>query len=151
MAKKSRKNARREQPSNVAVEKDVKVSKQAVGGITGAVLGALVGGPLAAIAGGVAGALVGDQSAKGKRPVARTAETIGEEVRKGTPMKALKSVADATRSLGRSKKKSSKSSKPSPSASGGRKKAKSASKKKTAKKAKSAKKSATTKKRAKKR
>ena len=115
-------------------------------------LGAMVGGPVGAIAGGVAGAIVGEQSARGKRPVARTAETIGEEIRKGTPMKALKSVASATTSLGRSRKKSTKSSMASTSTSGGRKKAKSTSRKKAAKKskAKSAKKATKAKKRAKK-
>ena len=103
MAKKSKKKATRPL-SNAPAEKNISVSKQAVGGVTGAVLGAMVGGPVGAIAGGVAGAVVGEQSARGKRPVARTAETIGEEIRKGTPMKALKSVASATTSLGRSRK-----------------------------------------------
>jgi hypothetical protein len=150
MAKKSKKKATRPL-SNSPAEKNISVSKQAVGGVTGAVLGAMVGGPVGAIAGGVAGAVVGEQSARGKRPVARTAETIGEEIRKGTPMKALKSVASATTSLGRSRK-TSKSSTASTSTAGGRKKAKSTSRKKTAKKskAKSAKKSTKTKKRARK-
>jgi len=79
MAKKSKKKATRPL-SNAPAEKNISVSKQAVGGVTGAVLGAMVGGPVGAIAGGVAGAVVGEQSARGKRPVARTAETIGEEV-----------------------------------------------------------------------
>lgn len=145
MAKKSKRKATRPL-SNSPAEKNISVSKQAVGGVTGAVLGAMVGGPVGAIAGGVAGAVVGEQSARGKRPVARTAETIGEEIRKGTPMKALKSVASATTSLGRSRKTTKSST------AGGHEKAKSGSRKKTAKKskAKSAKKSANTKKRAKK-
>jgi hypothetical protein len=109
MAKKSKKHATRPS-SNVPGEKNISVSKQAVGGVTGAVLGAMVGGPVGAIAGGVAGTVVGEQSARGKRPVARTAETIGDEIRKGTPMKALRSVASATTSLGRSRKASTKSS-----------------------------------------
>jgi hypothetical protein len=133
MAKKSKKKATRPM-SNAPAEKDISVSKQAVGGVTGAVLGAMVGGPVGAIAGGVAGAMVGEQSARGKRPVARTAETIGEEIRKGTPMKALKSVASATTSLGRSRKKSIKSPMASSSTSGVRKKANSTTRKKAAKK-----------------
>jgi hypothetical protein len=149
MAKKSKKKATRTS-SNAPAEKNVSVSKQAVGGVTGAVLGAMVGGPVGAIAGGVAGAMVGEQSARGKRPVARTAESIGEEIRKGTPMKALKSVASATTSLRGSKKKSARTSSTSTTSSGGRKKAKSTSRKKTAKKSKSAKKGAKAKKRAKK-
>jgi hypothetical protein len=134
MAKKSRTKGTRPS-SNASAEKNISVSKQTVGGVTGAVMGAMVGGPVGAIAGGIAGAVVGEQSARGKRPVARAAETIGEEIRKGTPMKALKSVASATTSLGRLRKKSTKSSR-----------------KKAAKKpkAKSAKKGAKAKKRAKK-
>ena len=151
MAKKSKKKAIH--PStNLSAEKNISVSKQAVGGVTGAVLGGMVGGPVGAIAGGVAGAMVGEQSARGKRPVARTAETIGEEIRKGTPIKALKSVASATTSLGRSRKKSTKSSMALTSTTGGHKQAKSASRKNAAKKskAKTGKKGATVKKRAKK-
>jgi hypothetical protein len=151
MAKKSRKKVTRPS-SNAPAEKNISVSKQAVGGVTGAVMGAMVGGPVGALAGGIAGAVVGEQSARGKRPVARAAETIGEEIRKGTPMKALKSVASATTSLGRSRKKSTKSSMASTSTSVGRKRAKATSRKKAAKKskAKSAKKGAKSKKRAKK-
>jgi hypothetical protein len=125
MAKKSKRKTTRS-ASNVQAERNISVSKQAIGGVTGAVLGAMVGGPVGAIAGGVAGTVVGEQSARGKRPVARTAESIGVEIRKGTPMKALKSVASAT-SFGRSRK---------ASASGGRKKAKTISRKKAAKKSK---------------
>ncbi len=88
MAKKSKKRTTRTS-SNGPAERNISVSKQAVGGVTGAVLGAMVGGPVGAIAGGVAGTVVGEQSARGKRPVARTAESIGDEIRKGTPMKAL--------------------------------------------------------------
>jgi hypothetical protein len=109
MAKKSKKNATR-RSANVPAEKNISVSKQAVGGVTGAVLGAMVGGPVGAIAGGVAGTMVGEQSARGKKPVVRTAEAIGDEIRKGTPIKALKAVANATTSLGRSRKKKAKSS-----------------------------------------
>jgi hypothetical protein len=82
----------------------------------------MVGGPAGAIAGGVAGTAVGEQSARGRRPVAKTAETIGDEFRKGTPMKVLKSAAG---SLGLSGKKSSNSAK-----SDRRKKAKPTSKRK---------------------
>jgi hypothetical protein len=141
MAKKSKTATR--PSSNAPAEKNISVSKQAVGGVTGAVLGAMIGGPVGAIAGGVAGGMVGEQSARGKRPVARTAESIGKEIRKGTPMKAIKSVASATTSLRRSKKKSAKTSSTSTTSSGGRKKkAKSTSRKKTAKKSKPAKKGA---------
>jgi uncharacterized membrane protein len=149
MAKKTKKKATRSS-ANAPVEKNISVSKQAVGGVTGAVLGAMVGGPVGAIAGGVAGAMVGEQSARGKRPVARTAESIGEEIRKGTPMKALKSVASATTSLRGTKKKSAKTSSAGTTPSGKRKQAKSTSRKKTAKKSRSAQKGAKAKKRAKK-
>jgi hypothetical protein len=150
MAKKSKTKATRP-GSNAPAEKNFSVTKQAVGGVTGAVIGAMVGGPVGAIAGGVAGTIVGDQAARGKRPVARTAETIGDEIRKGTPIKALKSVANATTSLGRSKKKATKSSRATASTST-RKKTKSTSPKKAAKKskAKSPKTGAKAKKRAKK-
>jgi hypothetical protein len=150
MAKKSKRKVTR--ASSAPVEKNISVSKQAVGGVTGAVLGAMVGGPVGAIAGGVAGTVIGEQSARGKRPVARTAESIGEEIRKGTPMKALKSVASVTTSLGGSRRKSAKSSPASAKTAGSRKKAKSTSRKKAAKKskAKSAKAGVKTKKRAKK-
>jgi hypothetical protein len=147
MAKKSSKKAARRN-SNALVEKDVSVSRQAVGGVTGAVVGAMVGGPVGALAGGVAGVLVGDQSARGKRPVVRAAEAIGEEVRKIEPARAIKSAASAATSLGRPRKKSPKAAKSSSSTAGGRKKAKSASHKKAAKtaKAKSPKKGAKAKK-----
>jgi hypothetical protein len=116
--------------SKAPTERNISISKQAIGGVTGAVVGAMVGGPIGAIAGGVAGTVVGEQSARGKRPVARTAETIGEEIRKGTPMKALKSVAGATASLARPKKKSAKSPMAAASTTGGRKKGKASSKRK---------------------
>src|SRR4029078_498699 len=93
-------------PSNAPPERNISVSKQAVGGVTGAVLGAMVSGPVGPIAGGTAGAVVGEQSARGKRPVARAAESIGEEIRKGTPMKALKSAANTATSMVRSETKS---------------------------------------------
>jgi hypothetical protein len=49
MAKKSKKNTNRPL-SNSPAEKNISVSKQAVGGVTGAVSGAVVGGPAGAIA-----------------------------------------------------------------------------------------------------
>jgi hypothetical protein len=151
MAKKSKTKATLS-VSSAPAEKDISITRQAVGGVTGAVIGGMVAGPVGAIAGGVAGTIVGDQSARGKKPVARTAAAIGEEIRKGTPMKALKSVSGAATSLGRSPKKSAKSRKAAPATSAGRKKAKSTAPKKAAKKtkAKSAKTGAKAKKRAKK-
>ena len=122
MAKKTKTKIGR-RASNRSAEKNISVSKQAVGGVTGAVMGGMVGGPIGAIAGGIAGTVIGEQSAQGKRPVARAANAVSEEVRKGTPMKALKSVAGATASIGRGVKKATASS-------AGRKKAKSASRKK---------------------
>jgi hypothetical protein len=134
MAKKTKTKATRSS-SNAQTEKHISISKQAVGGVTGAVLGAMVAGPVGAIAGGVAGTVVGEQSARGKRPVARTAEAVGEEIRKGTPVKVLKSAVGATSSLRRSKKKSANSTSASTSPSRGRRKAKSTSSKvKSAKK-----------------
>jgi predicted lipid-binding transport protein (Tim44 family) len=147
MAKKSKSKAT-PPLSNAPAGKNISVTRQAVGGVTGAVIGGMVAGPVGAIAGGVAGAIVGEQSARGKRPVARTADTIGEEIRKGTPIKALKSVASATTSLGRPAKPSAKSKE-----SAGRKKKKKSTAPKTAakkSKAKSAKSGAKAKKRAKK-
>jgi hypothetical protein len=135
MAKKSKSKAT-PPLSNAPAGKNISVTRQAVGGVTGAVIGGMVAGPVGAIAGGVAGAIVGEQSARGKRPVARTAETIGEEIRTGTPIKALKSVASATTSLGPSAKKPVKSSKASTTTSAGRKKKKSTAPKKAAKKSK---------------
>jgi hypothetical protein len=52
------------------------VSKQTLGGVSGAVVGGMVAGPVGAIIGGVAGALVGDASAKGKKPVKRAAAAV---------------------------------------------------------------------------
>jgi hypothetical protein len=130
MAKKSQKKVTRPL-RDAPKEQNISITKQAVGGVSGAVLGAMVGGPVGAIAGGVAGTIVGEQSARGKRPVARTAETVSDEIRKGTPQKAVKSVVRATTSLIPSKKKSAKSSTASTTKSGGRKKAKSSSHSKT--------------------
>jgi hypothetical protein len=144
MAKKSKKTIRR-QPSITVVEKDVKVSKQAVGGVTGAVLGGMVAGPIGAIAGGFAGAVVGEQSARGRKPVKKTADAIRSEIREAKPLEKLKSMATATKSYIESKTKKSTKGR-------AKKKSKSGSAKKSAKKAKakSSAKGAKTKKRAKK-
>jgi hypothetical protein len=75
-------------------KKNVPVSKQTAGGVTGAVLGAVVAGPLGAIAGGLTGAMVGDASAKGKKPVKRAVEAVRSEIREGHIKDRLKSVAD---------------------------------------------------------
>jgi len=104
MVKKSKKTSGR-QPSITVVEKEVKVSKQAVGGVTGTVLGAMVAGPLGALAGGFAGAVVGEQSAWGRKPVKKTMDAIRSEIRDVKPLEKLKSMTEATRSLVTPKKK----------------------------------------------
>ena len=79
--------------SSKTTDANLKVSKQAAGGVTGAVLGAMVAGPAGAIAGGIAGTMVGDSSARGKKPVKRAVDTVRAEISKGRALKALKSVA----------------------------------------------------------
>src|SRR4051812_20647256 len=95
MAKKNKSATKRPQQSAVDTsksEKNVPVSKQTAGGVTGAVLGGAVGGPLGAIAGGLTGAMVGDASAKGKKPMARAVDAIGSEIREGNIAGRLKAV-----------------------------------------------------------
>jgi hypothetical protein len=74
-------------------EKNVPISKQTAGGVTGAILGAAVAGPLGAIAGGLTGAMVGDASARGKKPVKRAIEGIRAEMHDVHIVDTLKSVA----------------------------------------------------------
>lgn len=75
-------------------DKNVPVSKQTAGGVTGAVLGAVVAGPVGALAGGVTGALVGDASAKGKKPIRRAVDAIRSEISEAHLGDRLKSVKD---------------------------------------------------------
>ena len=77
-----------------APEKNVPVSKQTAGGVTGAILGAAVAGPLGALAGGLAGAVVGDASAKGKKPVKKAVDAIRSEIREAHLTDKLKSAAE---------------------------------------------------------
>src|ERR1044072_4309495 len=86
MAKKTQSKTKTKRPKQAIAktnktEKNVPVSKQTAGGVTGAVLGAVVAGPLGAIAGGLTGAMVGDASAKGKKPVKKAVDAIRSEVR----------------------------------------------------------------------
>ena len=97
MAKKSPSKTRK--PKQAPVEKNkaqetVPVSKQTVGGVTGAILGAAVAGPIGAIAGGLTGAMVGDASAKGKKPVKRTVDAIRSEIREAHLTDKLKAVGE---------------------------------------------------------
>src|SRR3954453_9231353 len=93
MAKKtSAKKTKRPQPSTGDTNKNVPVSKQTAGGVTGAVLGGAVAGPLGAIAGGLTGAMVGDASAQGKKPVKRAVDAISSEVREGNFKDNVRSV-----------------------------------------------------------
>jgi hypothetical protein len=104
MAKKKSKSTtkRPSQPAPVATpkskekksEKNVPISKQTAGGVTGAIFGAAVAGPLGAIAGGLTGAMVGDASAKGKKPVKRAIEGIRSEMREVHIADTLKSVTE---------------------------------------------------------
>src|SRR3954454_12813738 len=94
MAKKiPAKKTKRPQQSGSNTDKNVPVSKQTAGGVTGAVLGGAVAGPIGAIAGGLTGAMVGDASAKGKTPVQRAVDAIRSEVREAHITDKLKSVA----------------------------------------------------------
>src|SRR5262245_24035037 len=52
------------------------VSKQAAGGITGAVIGGIHGGPVGAVAAGVAGAMIGNSSAKGNKPIKGAVKSV---------------------------------------------------------------------------
>src|SRR5215212_5807724 len=103
MAKKARvqrKTNRPEQSTDDAnkTEKNVPISKQTAGGVTGAVLGAAVAGPLGAIAGGLTGAIVGDASAKGKKPMKRAAEAMRSEIKEAHVGDKLKSVTKSVTS-----------------------------------------------------
>ena len=75
-------------------EESVAVSKQTVGGVTGAILGAAVAGPFGAIAGGLTGAMVGDASAKGKKPVKRAVQAISSEIHEAHLGDKLKAVGE---------------------------------------------------------
>jgi hypothetical protein len=153
MAKKSKSPSTRQSPKAPA-DKNFTVSKQAVGGVTGAVLGALVAGPIGAVAGGFAGTVVGEQSARGRKPVKKTVDTIRSEISDMKPMEKLRSVAESARSLVAPRKKSTKKSAAKsasrPAAPKKKKSKASAPKKAAKKKAKAAAKGANTKKRAKK-
>ena len=143
MPKKMRSKANRRQPSADSSEKNVPVSKQTAGGVTGAVLGAVVAGPAGAIAGGVTGAIVGDESAKGKKPIKRAFDAIRAEISGagGDRVKqVLKSVTSRITSLGKSKKAKKAATKRKPTSTSAPASTKSKSKP-AAKKAKSAKKS----------
>jgi hypothetical protein len=75
-------------------DKNVPVSKQTAGGVTGAVLGAVVAGPVGALAGGVTGALVGDAAAKGRKPIKRAVDAIRSELSEAHLGDRLRSVKD---------------------------------------------------------
>lgn len=95
----AKKTAKAKRPKQAAVEKSkaqetVPVSKQTVGGVTGAILGAAVAGPFGAIAGGLTGAMVGDASAKGKKPMKRTVDAIRSEIREAHITDKLKAVGE---------------------------------------------------------
>ena len=97
MAKKS--VTKTKQPKQPAVKKakaeeTVPVSKQTVGGVTGAILGAAVAGPFGAIAGGLTGAIVGDASAKGKKPMKRAVEAISAELHETHLGEKLRAVGE---------------------------------------------------------
>jgi hypothetical protein len=101
MAKKAKSTIkRRQQPGPVPAPKaqpnqeTVPVSKQTVGGVTGAILGAAVAGPFGAIAGGLTGAVVGDASAKGKKPIKRAVDAIRSEINETHLGDKLKSVTE---------------------------------------------------------
>jgi hypothetical protein len=97
MAKKTQSKTKRPKQAIAATnktEKNVPVSKQTAGGVTGAIIGGTVAGPLGAIAGGLTGAMVGDASAKGKRPVKRAVDAIRSEIQEVHLTDKLKSVAE---------------------------------------------------------
>src|SRR5205809_7339610 len=97
MAKKIKPETKRSKQSTAETskaEKNVLVSRQTAGGVTGAMLGAAVAGPLGAVAGGLTGAMVGDASAKGKKPVKRAIEGIRSEMHEVHFADTLKSVAE---------------------------------------------------------
>jgi hypothetical protein len=151
MAKKSKGTSRRE-PSITLVEKEVKVSKQAVGGVTGAVLGGMVAGPLGAVAGGFAGAVVGEQSARGRKPVKKTVDSIRSEIKQLKPMETLKSAAKSAKAFVTSRAKKATGQSPTLTAKSAAPKKKAATAKKGVKKSKAkVAKRTTTKKTAKKR
>lgn len=92
MAKKNYRRKNNPSRSSENTDKNLSVTKQTAGGITGAVVGGIVAGPVGAIAGGVAGAMVGDASAQGKKPIKRAAQVVRSELTEGRTLKALKSV-----------------------------------------------------------
>ena len=143
MAKKIQaKKTKRPQPPSSDTNKNVPVSKQTAGGVTGAVLGAAVAGPFGAIAGGLTGAMVGDASAKGKKPVQKAVEAIRSEVREAHITDTLKSVAQRVTSKikslrkGKKTKKAASKKKSAPASRPATKKSKSKPAKKKAKAAK---------------
>src|SRR3954452_21165208 len=143
MAKKiPAKKTKRPQQSGSNTDKNVPVSKETAGGVTGAVLGAAVAGPLGAIAAGLPGAMVGDASAKGKKTVKKAVDTIRSEIREGNFTDTVKSVAQRVtkkiKSLGRGKKKKTAATKKKSSAASAASATKKSKSKPAKKKAKSA-------------
>src|SRR4029078_1615092 len=140
MAKKTQSKTKR--PKQATVEKSkaqetVPVSKQTVGGVTGAILGAAVSRPIGAIAGGLTGAMVGDASAKGQRHVKRTVDAIRSEIREAHIPDKLKAVSEQVKtkiqSLRKGKKTKTASKKPTSASAPATKKSKSKPAKKKAK------------------
>ena len=114
MAKKTQSKTKRPKQSAVETsktDKNVPVSRQTAGGVTGAVLGGAVAGPLGAIAGGLTGAMVGDASAKGKRPVRRAVDAISSEIREAHITDKLKAVGERVKSKFQSLRKGKKTKK----------------------------------------
>jgi outer membrane lipoprotein SlyB len=70
----------------------IPVSKQAAGGVTGAVLGGIVAGPVGAIVGGVAGAMVGEAAADGKQPVKKALAKVKAIARSPRAWKGPKAI-----------------------------------------------------------
>jgi histone H1/5 len=144
MAKKAKSTTKRtHQPAAVpapkvrANQETVPVSKQTVGGVTGAILGAAVAGPVGAIAGGLTGALVGDASAKGKKPIKRAVDAIRSEINEAHLGDKVKSVTEKVttkiKSLRKGKKKSAPAKKQAAPAAAAAKKSKAKPVKKMAK------------------
>jgi hypothetical protein len=114
MAKKIQSKTKRPKQSAAETsktDKNVPVSKQTAGGVTGAVLGGVVAGPLGAIAGGLTGAMVGDASAKGKRPMRRAVDAISSEIREAHITDKLKAVGERVKSKIQSLRKGKKTKK----------------------------------------
>jgi hypothetical protein len=122
--------AKKSKPSS-----NVPLTKQAAGGVTGAIAGSIVAGPAGAIVGGVAGAVMGNRVEQGKPAVPAKAmaalKSAAKQVRRVPVGKAVSSLTAKKTSAKKPTAKKTPARKPAAKKSGSRPAAKSRSAKKS--------------------